>query len=500
MSAAFLKPLPKNRFGYWQAYHLLNRAGFGALPHEVKRVAELGLDDAVAHLVRFQDAESQPVASDKFQSDLMPPFTEEEQRAYARARRSGDQKTVEALNAKRQQKQRADRRQVREMQKWWIERMATSPRPLEEKMTLFFHGHFATSYRSIDNSYHLFMQNQLFRAHATGNFRTLTGRIIRDPAMLAYLDNNDSRKERPNENLSRELMELFTLGEGNGYSERDIREGSRALTGYSFSGNQFVFRPAWHDNGIKRLFGRAGRHDGDDFVQLIFTRPQCSQYLCLKLYKFFVNDLPNGTDSKAQRIILELAGRMRAAKYELAPVLETLFKSEHFYAPENTLTQIKSPVQLAIGAARSLGAPVRDSSVLADALGLMGQNLFLPPSVKGWDGGRSWINTSTLYVRQNLLTHQLTGRMPAGYARRRAGPRGFDPQQLVESMKRADGSYDVGQTTDFLLHHCLGAEPHEARRKTVAEFTKNESGGRITNDFVTRLLCLITAMPDYQLC
>ena len=167
--------------------------------------------------------------------------------------------------------------------------MISTKRPLEEKLTLFWHGHFATGYRTIENSYHMYLQNMFFRNNAMGNFKDdLVLGIIHDPAMIKYLNNDQNRKQAPNENLARELMELFTLGEGEGYSEDDIKEGARTLTGYNIEDDEFAFRARQHDTGRKRIFGRSGEYDGDDFVNLIFTRRNASIFIIEKLYKFFV--------------------------------------------------------------------------------------------------------------------------------------------------------------------------------------------------------------------
>src|SRR5690606_20773973 len=212
-------------------------------------------------------------------------------RAIAEARRNRDEDALARIQARRQETERTDRRQFREMQRWWLKRMIESPRPLEEKMTLFWHGHFATSYRTIENSYHMYLQNQLLRANALGNYGELLYLIIRDPAMLAYLDNNNSRAGRPNENLARELMELFSLGVG-AYSEQDIKEGARALTGYTFRDDEFYFDAGNHDDNPKTTVGRRGRLDGGGFVTAILGQRACSRFMCRKLYRYFVADIP----------------------------------------------------------------------------------------------------------------------------------------------------------------------------------------------------------------
>jgi len=496
--APLLKPITQKAFGFWEAHHLLNRAGFGGSADQIRLLAEWGPEKAVDHLVHFTGTTPEPIKSDQFDSTIMAPLTAEEREIYRRAREGQREDIVEQFRQRRQERQRADRKQIREIQKWWFTRMIETSRPLEEKMTLFFHGHFATGYRKIENSYHIFMQNQLFRKFATGNFGDLVFQIIRDPAMIAYLDNNRSHKQAPNENLARELMELFTLGEGIVYTEVDIKEGARALTGYTFNNNQFVFNKGMHDAARKTIFGRTGTFTGDDFAKLILSRPEVSEFISWKLYRFFVNDLPNGPDATQKAFIRAMAKKMRDSKYELAPVLETVFRSRHFYDETNRAAQIKSPVQLVVQAVRSLKTPVLDVNVLVEACELMGQTIFEPPNVKGWEGGRSWINTSTLFMRQNILTHLLTGRMPYGYQEARRGSE-FDPMPLIKDLSKGANGYELKEVVDYLTQFCFGQECSEQRRKTLVEFGKS-NGGRVTPSVLVGLLCLITAMPEYDLC
>jgi len=496
-----LSPLRAERFGYDEARHLLWRAGFGGTPAQIQTLASWGLDKAVEHLVDYRSVPFEPVEPDEFDKDIMRPPTESERRAYQRARERQDEETLARFRLERQRRQRSDREQMRRLRLWWLERMIETPRPLEEKMALFWHGHFATSYRKIEDSYHMFLQNQRFRAQAVGNFGELLFEIIRDPAMLRYLDNDRSRKGRPNENLARELMELFSLGEGH-YTERDIKEGARALTGYTFEDDEFVFREGNHDAGAKRILGVSGRLDGDDFCKAILVQRACSTFMATKLYRFFVADVPDDlreADPAVRRAIGDLADTMLRARYEIAPVLKRLFTSEHFYHESVRLEQIKSPVQLVVGAVRSLLTPVRDLSILADALDLMGQNLFFPPSVKGWEGGRSWINTSTLFVRQNILSYLLTGRTPSGYdPSARTDP--YDPSPLLSELRNADpkAPSDPERLVDYLLRFTLGRSPSGARPE-LTEFVRSH-GGEPSRSVVTGTLLLISAMPEYQLC
>jgi uncharacterized protein (DUF1800 family) len=499
MPTSNLKPLKPQDFDYWTAQHLLNRAGFGGTPAQARALANMGLDAAVEYIVEYEKVDAPLVREDEFNRDIMRPANAEERMEVEQARRSGNEALLEKYRQERQQREMEDRRQVAEMQKWWLRRIIETPRPLQEKMTLFWHGHFATGYRSIENSYHMFMQNQFFRANATGSFADLVYGIIRDPAMLRYLNNDQNRKERPNENLARELMELFTLGEGNLYTEADIKEGARALTGYTFYDDAFVFRPEQHDDGSKTILGQKGKWDGVDFCRIILSTRTPSEFICWKLYRYMVNDLPGDPDANRQSFITKLAREMRDSNYQLKPVLKILFKSEHFYDESNRGALIKNPIQLIAQSIRSLHTPARNLSALVSAADLMGQNILYPPSVKGWDGGRAWINTSTLFVRQNLLIYLLTGRRPDAYEWQADG-REYDPSHLIEHLSQdAGGEPTIEDVVTYVLRFNLGAQPHAERVHTLVTFVK-DNGGKIDKPMLTGLLSLIAAMPEYQLC
>lgn len=499
-----LLPVSRAEFGYAQARHLLWRAGFGGTPAQIRLLAEWGPEKSVDHLLAFASAKPSKEPEDEssaFVETIMRPPTEAQRAELRKARRARDEDTLAKFRAEQQRRQGEDRRQMDSMQRWWLKRMIESPRPLQEKLTLFWHGHFATSYRTIENSWHLNLQNRLFRANAAGNFGELLGAIIRDPAMLAYLDNNDSRKEKPNENLARELMELFSLGAGN-YTEKDIKEGARALTGYTFEYNEFVFARDRHDAGGKTILGRSGNLDGEGFVRAILDQPACARFIAGKLHRFFVGDAgaPGSPRARATAaVVAQLAALLRESRYELRPVLRRLFLSRHFHDPANELARIKSPAELVVGAVRSLGTPVRDLGILNDAMDLMGQSLFFPPSVKGWDGERSWINTSTLFVRQNLLNFLLTGKTPTGYDPL-ADTERYDPAALLAPLAESDpgAERDPAKVADYLLRFALGGEPHPDTLAVIERFLA--SSGPANRDALTGALALITAMPEYQLC
>ncbi|CAG0998363.1 hypothetical protein PHYC_02710 [Phycisphaerales bacterium] len=500
-----LRPIKKQDFKYEQARHLLWRAGFGGNEAQIRYLADLGPEKSVDLVVNYKSADAPWPKEETFDNDIMRPPTSDEREMYRRAQRAQDEETLAKVRLERQRREQQDRQQIAEVQKWWLKRMIETPNPLEEKMTLFWHGLLATNYRTIENSYHMFLQNQLFRKHATGSYADLMYALIRDPAMIAYLDNNDSRKNHPNENLAREIMELFSLGIGN-YTEKDIKEGARALTGYTFEDDQFTFQRNNHDNGQKVILGQAGSFDGDGFVRIILAQPACSRYIARRLYHFLVADVPTderGGDKDmppAQRAVLrQMASMLASGNYELKPVLRKLLLSEHFYEPQFMNDQIKSPVQLVVGACRSLNTPVRDLTILNDALDLMGQRILFPPSVKGWEGGRAWINTSTFYVRQNILAYLIAARRPQGYASGDDSQK-FDAMALLEPYgpESAVGKGEPQAVVEALLRVALGWSPSQGVEtlRTYLAARNNE----VTNDSVSGMLLLITAMPEYQLC
>ena len=273
---------------------------------------------------------------------------------------------------------------------WWAERMLVTRRPLEEKLTLFWHGHFATGNGKVRDTRMMLRQNEMLRANAAGSFRDLLAGILTDPAMLVYLDNGENRKGHPNENFGRELLELFTMGVGN-YTEQDIREASRAFTGWTNDVLEFRFDPELHDFGEKEFLGRKGNFDGDDIVDIILEQPATADFITAKLYRFFVAEEP------PPAVRSELAALFREANYELEPVLKRIFLSRDFYSPAAFGTQIKSPVQLVVSTYRKMG--LEELPTVPDFNGLtasLGQSLFYPPNVAGWAGGRTWITPATL--------------------------------------------------------------------------------------------------------
>ncbi len=283
---------------------------------------------------------------------------------------------------------------------WWLYRMAHTPRPLEEKMTLFWHNHFATSAYKVDSARRMWNQNETLRRHSLGSFRTLLQQIARDPAMLIWLDGASNHAGAPNENFAREVMELFTLGRGNGYTETDIKEAARCFTGWRWANtpSNFVYDPNNHDDGEKTVLGQTGNWHADDVIDILVRHQSTAKRITSKLYVFFVGARPNDADSA------KLCDAYFASDYDIRSVLQVLFSLDSFHSPQAQFAKIKSPTEFTVMTLKTLGAPLSSARDVSGALSLMGQDLFNPPNVKGWTEGRDWINSRTLLARVNFAS------------------------------------------------------------------------------------------------
>ncbi len=363
-----------------EARHLLNRTSFAAQVDEIDAFTRLSRAEAVDRLLadtRRQAAYPPPAWAQKYERAYRPNMTPEERQQANR----------------REQVERG-----LELRTWWVAEMLSTPSPLTEKLTLFWHNHFATSQAKVRSATLMYQQNVLLRRYATGNFGAMLREVSKNPAMLIYLDGAQNRKGAPNENFAREVMELFTLGEGQ-YSEQDIKEVARAFTGWSVDADagEFRFRRALHDDGVKRIFGQEGRFNGDDVITLLLQQPATSEFVVKKLWREFVSDVPSPP------AVRELASLWRASNYEMKPLLRAVLLSEAFWAPANRGTLVKSPVDLVIGSLRQFQFSVEDPAPFAVILRQLGQDLFAPPNVKGWPPGETWLNTTTLLARKGFL-------------------------------------------------------------------------------------------------
>ncbi len=366
------------------AAHLLRRAGFGGTPDEVRRYAGMTAGAAVAALMALPPAGS-----------IVPP------RELSEAGRSAPMFAADQDPTMRRRERRREATEVIvAMQLWWLNRMLTTPAPLQEKMALYFHGHF-TSRATPRFPWITYNQIALYRGYALGNLRELTRAVSRDAAMLIYLNGSTNVAAHPNENYARELMELFTLGVDN-YSENDVRESARAWTGWRVDRRTgtATFDASLHDGGVKTFLGRTGNFSGDDVVDIIFAQPQCARFFASSLLGWFVYNDPE------PELVDQVAALLRKHDFELAPVVATLLHSNVFYSTRAYRALVKSPVEFVVGTYKALGLPAIDAAALV-ALQQMGQRLFYPPSVAGWPGGQNWLTSGTMIARQNFLTRLL---------------------------------------------------------------------------------------------
>ncbi len=369
------------KLGIDDARLLLTRTGFGAAPAEVAAFAPLTREQAVDRLLSAAVTRA---------ATPVPPIVDSPASMKRPAR--------DASEDERKEFRRQQRDAGLALRAWWLQEMLVTPSPLTERMTLFWHGHFATSQQKVRLTPLMYRQNVTLRANAMGNFGTLLHAVAKDPAMLVYLDGVQNRRGHPNENFAREVMELFTLGEGH-YSEQDVREAARAFTGWSIDRDSatYVWRPRLHDDGAKTVFGHSGNLDGDGVLDLILARPETATFITSELWREFISPDPDAAQVAA------IAARFRASGYDIKTVLRALFISDAFYASEARGTLVRSPADLVAGTLHTLDMLPSDTLPYAVACASMGQNLFSPPNVKGWPGGDVWINSSTLLARKQFL-------------------------------------------------------------------------------------------------
>lgn len=497
-----------------RAAHLLRRAGFGGSSDEVKRLFDRGLDGAVDFLVDYDKIAQTDAA---FITHKLP---------LPRAARAAAEATKDEREEIGQQYRLLNRAQLVEFRAWWARRMAATPRPFEEKMTLFWHGHFTTGAEEVKFVKPIVCQNDMMRGLATGKFGALLHRVCRDPAMILYLDSASNRKEHPNENFARELLELFTLGEGH-YTERDIKEAARAFTGYSVEHSGFVFKQRWHDAGKKTFQGQKGDFDGDDIADIILDQPRTAEYLAQRLLRFFVTTEP------PTELIRATAAKLRSSDYCLKETMRALFRSEAFYAPRVMGEHVKSPAELVVGAVKALDIPPDkcDWWGMAMVMGEMGQELYQPPNVKGWDGGTAWISAAALVKRQDFVMAAIDG-LPEGTMERRRDRMAelktvkeefaahfddeaaiefaptqvpmvrqtrYDPAAVLAGKERWTAGDLVDHVTSLLLSTKVGDDTRAFLIKELGGPEKSfETKAKETTKAVGRLLKAVMSLPEFQ--
>ena len=405
--------------GEEEARHLLNRTGFEAHLDEIDEFARLTRREAVERVlgnVRQAPRAPAPEWVNQWQNPRrIRQMSDEERKLFQR-------ELIE---------------RGLELKGWWLGEMLTTGSPLSERMTLFWHNHFTSSLQKVRSPQLMYRQNLLLRRHALGNFAELLHAASKDPAMLVYLDSVSNRRGQPNENFAREVMELFTLGEGN-YSEHDIKEAARAFTGWSLDPEtgEYLFRPMLHDDGVKTVLGRSGSFRGEDVIGILLERPETARFVAGKLWREFVAPVP--ATEREKRELERVARTFRESGYSIRAVLRELLMGEAFWAPANRGVLVKSPVDLVVGTMRQFDVYFSDPLPFALLLRQLGQDLFSPPNVRGWPGGEAWISSQTLLARKQFVERLMRvdeARMtPAALERMAADPEKPMARRFLRAM------------------------------------------------------------------
>ena len=432
--------------GYDDARHLLSRTGFGPTDAEVRAYAAMPRGEAVARLLR-ETRTSTVTPPPTFATDTGP------LRPPAR----------DASDAERKVFLQQQIRYGLTLRAWWVQEMLVTPSPLTERMALFWHNHFVSSQQKVRIARLMYVQNAMLRANALGNFGTLLHAASKDPAMLVYLDNAQNRKGSPNENFAREVMELFTLGEGH-YTEQDIKEAARAFTGWSLNREtgEYLFRPGVHDYGNKTVLGRSGNFDGDAVLDILLAQSSTAEYVTAKLWREFVSPDPE------PREVRRIAQAFRSSNYDIKETLRALLTSDAFWARANRGTLVKSPVEFVVGTLRQLEIQSPAGLPFAILSAGMGQNLFSPPNVKGWPGGNVWIDTNTLLARKQFVDRLARADEAMPQMAAAATPQGTEGDEKARAQ-RLTREVDRGLRN---LHFDAGAWP-SPRGKGARQRTRN---------------------------
>jgi len=463
---------------YDDARHLLNRTGFGATDAEIRGYVGMTREDAARKLLAATHGQAVTPA---------PGWTSA--RGPLRYPRGGEKASAE----ERRVFQQEQLRKGLELRGWWLEEMLTTSSPLTERMTLFWHNHFASGQQKVRFAELMYRQNVTLRANALGNFGVLLHAIARDPAMVIYLDNAQNRKGTPNENFAREVMELFTLGEGR-YSEQDIKEAARAFTGWSLDreSGEFMFRRFIHDYGTKTVLGRSGNLDGDDVLDILLAKPETAQFITRKLWREFIS--PDPDEAEVERI----AARFRNSGYDIKIALYAVFTSDAFYARQNRGVLVKSPIDLVVGTLHDFdmrpGLPVP----FAVAAAGMGQNLFSPPNVKGWPGGEAWINASTLLARKQFLDRLFRADDPSARMETSAM---LTPTTLPKAVAAPNGAQDDEQARQLRFMRAMDrglASVQFDGEAWFARLSASDPSASGRSEHATRLLLAIAPQTAHE--
>lgn len=400
-----------------------------------------------------------------------------------------------------------NRDSIKQLNLFWLNNMITAEDQLREKMTLFWHGHFAC--RSM-NAIHQQALLNVIRANAMGSFRELLIAVSKSGAMLNFLNNNQNRKNHPNENFAREVMELFTLGRGN-YTEQDIKEAARAFTGWGTDvAGTFVFRKQQHDDGSKTVIGQTGNFTGDDVLNMLLEQKQTALFITQKIYRFFVNDQPD------DEIIRSLAEKFFLSDYSITILVKNIFTADWFYEQRNIGVKIKSPIELLVGIQRILPMEIQNQNALLQLQRILGQVLLYPPNVAGWPGGKNWIDSSTLMMRMRIprlvCDDDILNVKPKDDDDQMMGRKDdTDEMAMVKQRKAAvkllNASIDWGKYTSYFsatpkdeLLATLTGILFSANSKIPNQLIKQYTDISNRQDFIKTATMRLMSLPEYQLC
>lgn len=459
--------------------HLLRRAGFGASLAQIDYYTELGLQRTLDQLINYEQVED-----------------------------SSDIDVLELTNMK-------GNLPAPIVSAWWLYRLMFTKRPLQEKLTLFWHDHFGCSAEKVQNGFLLVQHLELLQGLANSNFRSILVSVAQNPTMLRFLDNDTNVAGQPNENFARELMELFTMGIGN-YTEKDVQEAARAFTGWKFKRPnriqaalqdkiepEFVFRDNLHDKGIKTVLGVSGNLGGEDVIDIILEQPITAEYIATKLWSSFVYENPE------PQIVQRIAGVFRKSGYSVKSLLRHMFTSEEFYSTRAERALYKSPADFVVGVSRSVelaslldivnlfqNSEQEKRKLLRGAVGglmgsmqNMGQFLLYPPTVAGWDGGAAWVNSATMLERikfADMLFQKKDGVINWNFL---IGNRHFDTvYQVVERLCLVFDANLPESKMEIIATHVEG----------LLDRTRGEDKYR--QEMLHQVTRLIFGSPEFQFC
>lgn len=473
--------------------HLLWRAAFGPMAEMVASLDTISQKNLWALLVKTSAKPVEKIVVSKNPADeYMMGMTDPKE----------IEKTLNNPELRKKLREQS-REDLKKANLLWIDTMINSEAQLREKMSLFWHGHFAC--RS-QNSFFAQELLHIIRTNALGSFADMLKAVSKSPAMLQFLNNQQNRKSHPNENFAREVMELFTMGRGN-YTESDVKEAARAFTGWAFNAKgEFVFRKFQHDDGSKTFLGKTGNFDGDDILNILLENKQTANYISKKIYRFFVNENANETNQQW------LSNRFFNNNYNISKLLEDMFTSDWFYDEKNIGTRIKSPVELLAGIRRLLPMQLESNQSQLLFQRALGQVLFYPPNVAGWPGGKNWIDSSSLMLRlripQILSANDALDIMPKTDDDVQMG------QMMEAGAKKLKNAVKGGTATiDWLMvNKIFEKTPREKLLEKITETTL-QTRSKVSNavfdkylnsasreNYIKSAIVNLMATPEYQLC